>query len=230
MPSISLAADSMPPAFTATYQLNKFGLNAAQAKIMLQRSENGTWIYKSQTHTKGLVALFRDDEIIESTTLRVEGQMIKPILYVYQHKGSKKNRDQRINFDWNNLQAKSMVSGHPSRIRILNNTVDNFSLQLQMMMDLSGKGLADSYSILKKGELEEYRFQQFDEELIPTPAGDFQAIRLLRERENSKRKTIMWTAGELHHLPIKITHIEDDGTEFTLLLSNIQGLNQQQND
>lgn len=232
IPAITHAADLMPPAFTAIYQLNKFGLNAAQAKVSLQRGEDDTWIYKSHTITQGMVSLFRDDEIIESTTLKVNGQRIIPIQYIYQHKGSKKNRDRRIDFDWHHMQAKCMVSGQPSSITILANTIDNFSLQLQMMMDLSNKGLADSYSILKKGELEEYRFQQQQEEMVTTPAGNFQAVKLLRERNNSKRKTIMWTASKLHHLPIKITHVEDDGTEFSLVLSQVSGLNDQraQND
>ena len=228
--STTFAVDQIPPAFTATYQLNKFGLNAAEAKVSLEHDNYRAWTYKSHTITKGMISIFRDDEIIETATLKVDGIKVKPLNYDYKHHGSKKNRDRRIVFDWDNMQANSVVSGQASSIKVLANTIDSFSLQLQMMLDLSNTGLADSYSILKKGKLEEYRFKQLPEEVISTAAGDFNAIKLLRERENSKRKTIMWTAPELHHLPVKITHVEDDGTEFSLVLSDVSGLNKQQAD
>jgi len=220
---LPVAHAKLPPEFQVVYQLNKFGMNAAQATVSLKQREDGAWIYNSQTKTKGVISIFRKDAITEQTELKKIGQQFKPVEYQYIHKGSKKNRNRSIRFDWDSKLAYSEVSGKQASLNIKPDTIDSFYLQLKLMIDLmSGKRDLD-YSIIRKGEVENYQFEILGEETIETSAGDFKALKLKRTRKDSKRTTIMWMSPALHFLPVKMKHIEKDGTEFSLLLDRLSG-------
>jgi hypothetical protein len=220
--SSALQAD-LPPEYSAVYTLNKFGMHAAEASSSLQKKQDGSWLYRSETETKGLISVFRKDRIIEQAVLQEHSGTIRPVNYQYIHKGSKKNRDRSITFDWDKLVASSTVSGHPSTLEIKPETVDNFSLQLKLMDDLKTDKRPLIYHVIKKGKADDYEFEILGNEIIETDAGDYRAIKLKRSREDSKRATIMWAAPELHFLPVKIQHIEPDGSQFSLLLKSVSG-------
>lgn len=214
---------SHPPEFDAIYNLKKFGLDSATAHTSFSKQANGTWLYKSLTETRGLVSLFRKDKISEQSILKHRKEIIVPILYEYRHSGSKKNRDRSINFDWDNLQAGSVVSGTASSLAITDGVIDGFSLQLKLMNDLQAGKQPLVYRVLHKGEIKHYEFEILGNETIETNAGEFKTLKLKRSRKDSKRTTIMWTAPALHYFPVKITHIEKDDSHFTLLLESISG-------
>ncbi len=213
----------LPPEFSAEYSLHKFGMHAAQASSSLQQQADGSWLYQSQTKTKGVISIFRKDKITERTLLKKVANDFRPVSYQYIHKGGKKNRNRSVDFDWDKLQANSTISGKPSSVSIKAETVDYFSMQLRLMHDLQTAGKPQSYSIVKKGKLDDIIFKVRGTETIETDAGDFKAIKIERSRENSKRNTIMWLAPELHYLPVKIQHIETDGSKFSLLLDRVSG-------
>jgi len=219
----SLAETRLPADFNVVYKLNKFGMDAAQAKVSLKKQADGSWIYHSETRTKGVISIFRKDVITEQAVLRPVGQDIKPSQYQYIHKGSKKNRDRSIHFDWDKMLAHSDVSGNQTTLNINNNTIDSFSLQLNVMSDLMSGKRDLHYSVLKKGEIDDYQFDILGEETVQTNAGDFKTIKLMRARKDSKRKTVMWVAPALHYLPVIMQHIESDGSEFSLVMESISG-------
>ena len=213
----------LPPEYSAVYTLNKFGMHAAEATSSLQKKQDGSWLYRSETETRGLISVFRKDRIIEQTVLQEQSGIIRPVNYQYIHKGSKKNRDRSISFDWDKLTASSMVSGQRSTLAIKPETVDNFSLQLKLMHDLKTDRLPLIYHVIRKGKVSDYEFEILGNEQIETDAGNFKTIKLKRSRKDSKRATIMWAAPELHFLPVKIQHIEPDGSQFSLLLKSVSG-------
>ncbi len=214
---------AFPPEFKAEYTLNKFGLDAAQADISLKKQKDGSWLYLSQTKTRGIVSIFRSDKITEKSVLRIIDGLIKPVDYQYNHKGGGKNRNRTIHFNWRTGTAESNISGTQSRLAIPADTIENFSLQLRLMNDLQQGKRVLIYNIINKGKLKRYNFEILGNEKVKTPSGEFNAIKFRRTRKNSKRSTIMWAAPELHFLPVKIQHIEKDGATFYMLLSNVSG-------
>lgn len=214
---------AFPPEFTATYELNKFGLDAAAATLSLSKQGDGNWRYHSDTKPKGLIAIFRSDHITETTVLQQSGSQIRPLQYEYIHRGSKKNRDMKFRFNWDNKISDNLVKGHASTTPITENTIDKFSLQLRIMHDLMSGKKELKYEILDKGQIRDYEFEILGEEKVETPTGDYQCIKFKRERDNGERTTIMWAAKSLYYLPVKIQHIEEDGADFTLLLQSVSG-------
>jgi hypothetical protein len=219
----SVLQASLPPEYNAVYSLHKFGMHAAEATSSLQKQQDGSWLYRSQTETRGLISVFRKDRIIEQTVLKEISGKIKPVSYQYTHKGGKKNRDRSILFDWNSLSANAITSGNRSTLAINPESIDSFSLQLKLMHDLETGKRPLIYHVINKGKASDYEFEILGNEKIETDAGDFNTVKLKRSRQDSKRVTIMWTASELHFLPVKIQHIEPDGSQFTLLMKSVSG-------
>jgi len=214
---------AFPDEFKAAYILKKFGLDAARTDISLEKQKDGSWLYLSQTKTQGIVSIFRSDKITEKSVLKKINGLIKPVAYQYSHKGGKKNRNRTIRFDWNTNTAESNTGGTQSRLTIPADTIENFSLQLRLMDDLQQGKRTLAYNIINKGKLKRYNFEMLGNEKIETPSGEFNALKFKRTRKDSKRTTIMWAAPELHFLPVKIQHIENDGATFYMLLNSVSG-------
>jgi len=212
-----------PTDFNVVYQLNKIGMNAAETRITLNKQNKGSWLYNSQTITKGLVSVFRKDKISEQTLISDVDGTPRPVSYQYIHKGSKKNRNRSISFDWKNKIAHTNSRGHKDQFSITDDVIDGFSLQLRIMDDLDEGKTKLEYNTIYKGQLKPYTFEMLGKELIETTVGKFNSIKIKRTRKNGKRTTIMWLATELHYLPVKIQHIEKDGTDFSLTISQISG-------
>ena len=217
------AQAAWPPEFRATYQLHKLGMNAAEVRSSLETKADGSMLYKSKTETKGLVSMFRSDKITEKTVLEKSGSQWRPLSYRYIHKGSKKNRNRSVDFDYANNRANCISRGKPSEHTLQKDMHDGFSLQLKLMHDLhEGKTDLD-YQVIYKGKIKRYRFENMGNETIETNAGTYNTVKLKRSREGGKRTTYMWVASQLHFLPVRIKHVEKDGTEFSLELEKIAG-------
>ncbi|NOY65792.1 MAG: DUF3108 domain-containing protein [Gammaproteobacteria bacterium] len=213
---------AFPPDFNATYQLNKLGLNAAEASFTLKEN-NDSWLYRSVTKTKGFISIFRKDKIIEETLIKKISGENKPLNYKYIHNSKKKNRNRSIQFDWKNKIANATSKGIKYTLEIPDEAIDNFSLQLRIMHDLDDGKSRLEYQIIHKGQLKPYTFEILGKEKIETPVGNFYATKIKRSRKNETRTTIMWLSPELHYLPVMIKHIEKDGTDFYLKLSQVSG-------
>jgi len=212
-----------PPQYQAQYELKKYGMTLAQADFYFKIKSAGNWVYHSETKLRGLASLFRKDHITEHSELIEHNGKLRTTRYAYTRKDKKKNRKLDLLFDWKNNLARNQIRNEQWTLPVQDETTDTFSLQLRMMVDLATGKRNLSYNIIDKGKLKTYQFEILGEEEIAVPSGTFKTLKIKRSRKNSKRVTLMWCAPELNYLPVKITHIEKDGSEFSLQLTELKG-------
>ena len=59
-------------------------------------------------------------------------------------------------------------------------------------------------------------------EMVKTPAGDFEAVHLVKQRENKDdRGTELWFARDRDYLPVRVLVIEKDGARIDQVLTRI---------
>lgn len=221
LPAFLYAA--IPPTYQAQYELNKYGMTLAQSDVSFQKQSAGNWVYHSETKLRGLASMFRKDHITEHSELIENNGDLRTSRYAYTRKGKKKNRQLNLVFDWNKKIASNTISDDQWSLPLQNDTGDTFSLQLRIMADLA-EGKRDlAYNIIDKGKLKTYQFEILGEETIEVPAGSFKTLKIKRTRKNSSRTTLMWCSPELNYLPVKIMHIESDGSKFSLQLTGLKG-------
>ena len=223
--SINVAASpgQLPQPFSASYSLHSMGTRIATMKRSFASLESGIYLYYSETNTDGLLALLRKDQIIEKSTWQFTEGQLQPLLYSYLHTGGKKNRNVEINFDWSARKITNSINGSSWQMPIQAYIMDKLLYQLAIMYDLD-KGMNKiSYAIADGGKIKTYDFELVGKEVVNTPIGDFDALKLVRHKSNTNQKTAIWCAKELGYLPVKVENVEDNGRQTTAIIETLTG-------
>ena len=92
---VSKAEDYSLPTFSAQYKLYANGMEIGVMDRAFTQSETdrNDYTYRSETRTTGLAALFHKDTIVEQSRLSFTQEKIRPIQYIYQRTGGKKEKN-----------------------------------------------------------------------------------------------------------------------------------------
>jgi hypothetical protein len=212
------------PDFSANYLVRLKGLSAGELKRELSTNSDGSRTFSSKSQAKGMFAFFKPD-LVEETSIWVQkGNTIQPKSYLYQRTGGKKDKYLNLHFDWQkhiiNIDNKKQTWA----LDTTTHTFDKLSYQLALMSDLGQKKKEFSYQIADKHKLKTYDIIILGTEIISTPLGKIKTIKLERQRSSkTQRQTTLWCAPALNYLPVRIEHIEKDGTNFTAELRRLKG-------
>ena len=68
-----------------------------------------------------------------------------------------------------------------------------------------------------------HRYAVAGRETLKTPAGDFEALKLVKQRDaGDERETEIWLAAKRDFLPLRIVVVEKDGTRRDQILTRIE--------
>ncbi|AFJ03754.1 Enzyme involved in the deoxyxylulose pathway of isoprenoid biosynthesis [Methylophaga frappieri] len=218
-------ADSTPMDYQANYQVELNGIQAGELEQTLTTDEASNRQLVTRTQAKGVFAFFKPDIITETSIWQqVDGQ-IKPQFYRYQRQGGKKDKLLTMSFDWSTAIVHIDDREHPWELALQSDTLDKHVYQLQLMRDLAADRQSLQYTIADGGKLKQYEITRQATEVIETPLGHIEAIRLSRDRDpDSERQTTLWCAPALGYLPVKLEHIEKDDSRFTAHIRKLDGL------
>ena len=216
-------AEDLTKGFVASYSLHSMGTRFADMTRSFSKQADGEYVYLSETRTVGLLALFRKDHIVEKSTWHFAAGQLQPMLYSYEHTGGKKDRDVIVKFDWPNRRIINSINGSSWHMPIQAYIMDKLLYQLAIMYDLEKGKRNISYTIADGGKIKNYDFELVGEDQLTTPIGEFSALKLLRHKPNSRRKTVIWCARELGYMPVKVENVENNGRETTAIIEALTG-------
>lgn len=214
---------SPPPDFKAGYSLYMSGIKVAKVERRFSRSDDGTYRYLSEASVTGLIALFRDDRIVEESRGRINGRTIMPDYYKYSRTGSKKARDVSVHFNWDSNRVTNQVNGDAWQMEVEPGILDKLLYQYIIMRDLKEDKSSLTYTVADGGKVKIYHFESLGKEVINTPLGKMETIKLSRRKSDSKRELILWCAPDLHYLPVKVKDLEEDNN-YIAIIHSLDGL------
>jgi len=225
-PWLSAASIEQIPDFSARYTVNKADLNIISLTITLERGP-GKIEYRSAAEPIGIASwFFGDHRIHEYSGLKQVAGNIVPLEYKYTHKGSDENENEQYIYDWRRNIAHVNYRGEARTFKIPDGTLDNFSLQLALMLDACAGQKEIAHPLISKGELKTYTFTNLGRETIETPLGIFESIKLERRKDDEENTTYTtWYAPELHYLPVKFENREDGDVELSIILEEVKWQN-----
>lgn len=210
---------ALPEPFTAWYTLHTRGLTIGTMERRLEEvGSDGQYRYRSESRATGLVALFRDDRILEESRWILENQQIRPLEYSYSYRGSKKFRTIKMVFDWQRGTITDQDGDNTRHIPLVPGVLDKLVYQLGIMSDLQRGAQQLEYRIADKGTIKTYRFAISGEEDLSTPLGRLRTIKIERRKADSKRKTTFWCAPILSYLPVRAEYMENDGQVISAMI------------
>jgi len=207
--------------FDAEYDVYRGGLKIAKMKRVLTINGTENTLY-SETRTIGIVSLFRKDKIVEKSTWKSANGKLIPNFYEYMRTGSKNDRNVTVEFDWPNKQITNSINGDSWKMSAADGMLDKLLYQLSIMMDLKQGKSVLTYQIADGGKEKVYTFETVGEEVLDTPLGKLNTIKLKLKREDSDRQSIFWSAPDIHYLPVKI-EITDDGETTKVVIDSLNG-------
>lgn len=217
------AASDFPDPFTAHYTLYARGLPIGKGVRRLIYLENGNIVFESTSHTTGILSLVRDDNIHEHSFFQLINGQPRPRRYEYHHLGSKKQKHETIEFNWQQGIAKGQKNGHHWEVALEPQTVDQLLYQIVVMQSLQQGKRKIHYKIVDDGKIKTYSPQYLGQEKVKTGQGAFQTVKYQRVADNGERQTTLWCAPRLHYLPVKVIHNEK-GEKIELRLETVDGL------
>ena len=223
-PPLVSASSELPERFEASFVLDAAGTILARTRWSLAPGAGGSFVATSRTEPKGLFALIRDDTRIERSEWTYAGDWLQPLAYQYERTGRKARRID-ITFDWKENIARHDSRGTAWRLQVPAGTMDKLNYILALMRDLGRGARRVDYTIADGGRrLKRYVFATIGEERIESGLGTLDTVVVRRERENSTRETTFWCAPALGFFPVKIVHVERDGTPLTLRIESLGGI------
>jgi hypothetical protein len=216
---VRAAAEQPLKSYRAEYRVSMGNLVIGRANITLRLSGEGRYTYRAYTTPVGLAAVFRNDEITEQSQGRVVNDSIIPSHYLYTHKRPKRTRQVNLDFDWQAGKVANQSADSHWSMEIPEGTQDKFSQQLALMLALYRGDKAAEYQVADGGLLKRYRYTEISREPVATESGEYQAIKLARNKGDRPSRATFWFAPNLNFLPVRVTKHEKDGDYVMELVS-----------
>ena len=211
---VAQTAMALPKAFQADYAVSKGRMTLGNLRTSLKYSGNN-YSYHKYTKATGFAALLTGIKIIENTDGQVSGKILIPQKYHFNQSRRGGGKVDTVNFSQNSAtgsyKKKAFKITTPAGIQ------DKASMELLLAHDLSQNKARLSYNIVSRGEKDQYNFQKLGSEVIKTPAGTFNTIKVKVVRSGNERETIFWMAKELDYMPAKIRHREKKDVITTVI-------------
>ncbi len=215
----ALAETELAP-FELVFELSAFGLSG-EGTISLQATETpNTYIYSSSTQATGIARLIRPNAATETSRFSVAGDQLVPDEYRFDSGSGKPTEDSYAKFDWVAGVAHSNHQEELADVALRPGTLDRMSADLQTTLDLQAGKTPVAYTMIHRNAAKTYAFTYQGNEVVETPAGRFETVKYLRQRDGSSRAATIWYAPELDYQPVKVVQTKRGKTTGTLLLKS----------
>jgi len=213
--ALEAAAQTVPPArVEVEYELRRNGSAMAEVVEHLEHA-NGSYRMTETWKGRGVYSLLGRAKRTSEGKLGPAGP--RPHEYVDERSG----RDtQRVTFDWSANTITRRYKGQTRTEAVPPDTQDRLSFLLALSF-LSQKPEPASFHVADGRGMSRHTYEPNGRERIGTPAGDFDAVKVIRRNEGSGEVAEIWLAADRGYLPVRILVSEKDGTRYEHVATRI---------
>ncbi len=207
--SAALAAQAAPPQrLEIAYEIARGGSVVAEVSDRLEHDGRS---YRLSETWKGRGIHGLRGEAKRSSRGSIAADGLRPLEFEDQRSG----RDTaRARFDWGAKALTLQHKGTQETRPLAAGTHDRLSFLYGFAFNPPGAQAA-TYNVADGKGVTSYVYQPAGRERLKTPAGEFDALKLIRRKDGGQdRGTEIWLAVDRHYLPVRILVIEKDGTRL----------------
>jgi len=206
--------------YSAEYEANANGLAATATRSLIKVSEN---TYRLSNSLEASFAGKTFANLNQASEFILEDKKIIPQNYFYQLMGIM-SKSHTIFFNWAAKIALSTEDDENWQLPLSDGVIDQLSYQIAMrqaLIDNSGSQTTFSYDIVDGDAIETQQYRVVGEEVLPTPLGELNTLKLERIREASdERVTKIWLAVDWNYLLARIEQLNSSGLRIVLELKS----------
>jgi len=203
--------------FHAEYEASYAGLKAEAIMDLRPAEAPNEYVYKVVTRALGLASFVRPGTGTETSHYSFTESGFLPISYQLDDGTEKLENDTDIQFNWETGIAHSIYKGVAKDIAITAGMLDRLTADIAAIHALRNNQQLTSYEITHRNSVRLYEFTPQGKETVSVPAGEFQAIKYLRQRPGSSRATLIWFAPEADYLPVKIVQLKRGESKIVMV-------------
>ncbi|TQV76863.1 DUF3108 domain-containing protein [Aliikangiella marina] len=205
-------------AYVATYQISADGDALGNATRKMEKKDNQWQLEVSSKLSKWLLTL----RSREYSKFKIkERKMFTDEFYSKTKVSFRKDRLTKQAFDWDAKQEVGTRGKRKWSLPLESQVFDRANHLLKLRSDLLIGNQEFKYLVSYKGLREFYEYQLKGEDVIKTPFGEYQTIRLERVSGDDSSFSV-WLSPELNYFPVKIAQFEQDKPDVTLTLTNLE--------
>jgi hypothetical protein len=216
---LRIDADGLLKPFSATFNVKRNLIPLGELKLELNLLEKGEYRYSAHTLPGMLAGWFSGDEIIEESQGYLRESEIQPLSYSYRETGNEEE-DVVVAFDWQGGEVHTTSGGVTWSQPVTSDAQDRLSQQLLVRLHLAEGKKDITYQVADGGKIKSYRFLVQGKEVIETPYGQMECLRVKRSKESRKPDYTIWFASALDYLPIRIER-KHSGRLYQMVLEEI---------
>jgi hypothetical protein len=208
--SIALSATAAPAKrVEIAYDVSRNGMPIAE---LVERLEHDGKTYRLSANLKGKGVFAMRGDATRTSRGSIAPEGLRPLEFEDKRTG----RDQlRAKFDWSaktlSLQGKD---GAAETRPLAPGMQDRLSFAYNFAFRPPGSG-ATELSITDGKGVSTSSYRAAGRETIKTPAGEFEALKIERQKKNAEdRSSEIWLAASHGYVPVRILVIEKDGTRI----------------
>ncbi len=204
--------------YSATYEVETDGTSLGKLERTLEQGADGAYILKTKSYVTGFWATFVKDTVNEESHFSIIDGKIVPKSYHYVKKKRGKLIKESVTFDVANRRIHSSSASGEKIFPFNGDESDKLIYQFRIRAALR-RGERDlEFPVIDRQKLKLYRFKVGKRELLDTPVGKIEAVRVDR-LDDKKRKTSLWFAPALDYLPVKIVQTTKDRQFSSIVIS-----------
>jgi hypothetical protein len=143
---------------------------------------------------------------------------LRPLEYADERSG---RGTERAHFDWPSSTVTLEQRGTARSLPLPKDASDRLAFVYEFAFDPPGSSGARMH-VVDARHIAEHLYVQAGREPLKTPAGEFDALKLVRSKPNGERAEL-WLAAGHSLIPVRILVTDEDGTQLDQVITRISG-------
>ncbi len=204
--------------YSAYYEASTNGISGNAERHLIRTGEQQ---YRLNISLEAKVGGIEIGDLEQASEFYWDGTIIRPVNYNYQVSGVSSDIE-TVSFNWDAGVALSANEDESWTLDLSGQVLDQLSYQQALANDIAnGKQSNLEYHLIDGPEIESHSFRLLGTEVLETPMGNFNTLKLERIRaQDSGRSTIIWLATDWDYLLAKIEQTNSSGLQIQLQLTN----------
>ena len=208
--------------YVAEYEASANGLAATATRSLSKIDENS---YRLSNSLQASLAGQTLASLVQASEFIIEGNRVVPLNYTYQLSGVSR-ASHAIFFNWDAEIALSTEDDESWQLPLRDGVIDQLSYQVAMrqaLIDNSDSEAIFSFDIIDGDAIEMQQYRLVGEEILFTPLGELNTLKLERVREASdQRASKIWLAVDWNFLLTRIEQLNNSGLQIVLELKSAE--------
>lgn len=211
------------PLFSATYKV-RYGILHGEMTLELRRKDDVGYVYDTSLTPRGIVTIFKRGSIVETTSLEIEDDVLRPVDYRSTDTIANPTRNTVYLFDTPPGRVTGIYKGNAVDEPLRPNGHNRISAHVAVMLAMNKGTSMNAISVFDRARWRDFEFEVLPGQVVSTPLGDFESVEIRYSSDSNDKSWSLHCAEALDYAPVMIVYREDDDIKSTARLVEYEAL------